>query len=41
MGTSPASLESSGGTIAEEPDIPIGFDKTAATSASLIALTWN
>lgn len=35
------SIVGSGGVIAGPPDIPINFQSTAATSASLIVLTWT
>ena len=35
------SPESFGGIIADAPDIPVSFTSTAATSASLISLSWS
>lgn len=40
-GTSVTSPVGSGGIIADSPDVPISFASTAATSASLIALSWS
>jgi hypothetical protein len=41
MGSAPMSPESFGGIIADAPDIPVSFTSTAATSASLISLSWS